>query len=224
MTYVMSDIHGMKNMYDEMLDKIKFSNGDVLYVVGDTIDRGPDGIPVLMDLMSRKNAVLVRGNHEEMLLNALNPLGTKHLVDVWANNGSPPTIRGLNELGPMQKARLHRYVKKTPTSLDVEAGGRKFHLVHACPGKDDRTRLWERPSQYAAPMFPDRTVIVGHTPTMYFHPSSSTYLTKAPGHMEIYRCDAFIGIDCGCAMPWNIPKRALGCLRLEDMEEYYVEM
>jgi len=224
MTYVISDIHGMKKAYDDMLEKISFSDEDGLYVIGDTIDRGPDGIPILMDVMSRKNAHLLLGNHEVMLMNALNPFGTKHMIDVWANNGSAPTIKGLNQLSVLERAKLRKYLKKAPTFLDVEVGGQKFHLVHAGPGNDDRTRLWERPSQYAAPKWPDKRVIVGHTPTMYFHPSSSSYLTKAPGHMEIYRCDAFIGIDCGCGMPWNIPKKALACLRLEDMAEYYVNI
>ena len=41
-TYVMSDIHGMSHLLKEMLEKIRFSAEDRLYILGDMIDRGPD--------------------------------------------------------------------------------------------------------------------------------------------------------------------------------------
>ena len=39
-TYVMSDIHGMGALLEEMLEKIHFSGEDVLYILGDMIDLG----------------------------------------------------------------------------------------------------------------------------------------------------------------------------------------
>ena len=39
-TYVMSDIHGMGMLLEEMLEKICFSGEDALYILGDMIDRG----------------------------------------------------------------------------------------------------------------------------------------------------------------------------------------
>ena len=44
MTYVMSDLHGCYDKYAQMLEKIGFGDGDTLYILGDVIDRGPDGI------------------------------------------------------------------------------------------------------------------------------------------------------------------------------------
>lgn len=41
-TYVMSDIHGMAELLEKMLRKIAFSPADMLYILGDMIDRGPD--------------------------------------------------------------------------------------------------------------------------------------------------------------------------------------
>ena len=41
-TYVMSDIHGMAHLLKQMLEKIRFSDEDQLYILGDMIDRGPD--------------------------------------------------------------------------------------------------------------------------------------------------------------------------------------
>ena len=38
MQYVMSDIHGQYDKYLAMMDKIRFSDDDHLYIIGDVID------------------------------------------------------------------------------------------------------------------------------------------------------------------------------------------
>ena len=70
-TYVISDIHGQYKSFIKMLDLIRFSKDDTLYVLGDVIDRGPDGIKILQHLMKMKNAELFMGNHELLMLDAL---------------------------------------------------------------------------------------------------------------------------------------------------------
>lgn len=39
MIYVISDIHGCYDKYIKMLEKIRFSSEDTLYVLGDVLDR-----------------------------------------------------------------------------------------------------------------------------------------------------------------------------------------
>lgn len=56
-TYVISDIHGCYDAYKEMLEKIQFSENDMLYVLGDVLDRGPHPIRIIQDLMRRPNVV-----------------------------------------------------------------------------------------------------------------------------------------------------------------------
>ncbi len=70
-TYLLSDVHGQYNAYKKILDKIHFSENDFLYVLGDAIDRGPEGIRLIQDIMNRENVELLLGNHECMLLNAM---------------------------------------------------------------------------------------------------------------------------------------------------------
>ena len=48
-TYVISDIHGNYEKYKRLLEMIDFKDQDTLYVLGDVIDRGPEGIKVLKD-------------------------------------------------------------------------------------------------------------------------------------------------------------------------------
>ncbi len=40
-TYVISDIHGEYELFIKLLEKIRFTSADTLYVLGDVIDRGP---------------------------------------------------------------------------------------------------------------------------------------------------------------------------------------
>lgn len=73
--YVLGDIHGYKEPYDVAFKMIKPE--DSLVLIGDVIDRGPDGIKILQDLMRRKanepesNITFILGNHEKMMFESL---------------------------------------------------------------------------------------------------------------------------------------------------------
>ena len=58
--YVMSDIHGNFNAYKAMLEKINFGASDMLYILGDILDRGPNPIKIILDLMERSNVEVMR--------------------------------------------------------------------------------------------------------------------------------------------------------------------
>ena len=53
-------------------------------------------------------------------------------------------------------------------------------------------------------------MIVGHVPTFLYHP-------KYEGKILTSKSKKTIHIDCGC-----VYGRALGCLRLDDLKEFYV--
>ena len=71
MIYVMSDIHGQKRRFDSVMRQIGLRAEDTLYVLGDVIDRNPDGIGILRRIMAMPNARMLLGNHELMMMNAL---------------------------------------------------------------------------------------------------------------------------------------------------------
>ena len=94
MKYVISDIHGMWDKYQNMLKLIKFSAEDELYILGDVIDRGEDGIKILQDIRRHTNMHLLMGNHELMAVQTLfaqdeNEWNEKMIV--WAMNGGEET-------------------------------------------------------------------------------------------------------------------------------------
>ena len=51
MIYVLSDIHGNKENFDSILEKINLRMEDSLYILGDVIDRYPYGIQLLQQIM-----------------------------------------------------------------------------------------------------------------------------------------------------------------------------
>lgn len=53
-----------------ILRKINFSSADTLYVLGDVVDRGSDGIKVVLNLAARDNIITLKGNcdHEAFIL------------------------------------------------------------------------------------------------------------------------------------------------------------
>ena len=67
MIYVMSDIHGQKRRFDSVMRQIGLRAEDTLYVLGDVIDRNPDGIKLLRQIMAMPNVKMLLGNHELMI-------------------------------------------------------------------------------------------------------------------------------------------------------------
>ena len=77
MQYVMSDLHGCYEEYMQALKEINFTDDDILYVDGDVLDRGPEPIRILQDMMMRANVYPLLGNHEFMALQVLRKLGVE---------------------------------------------------------------------------------------------------------------------------------------------------
>ena len=71
MIYVLSDIHGNTERYNSIMQQINLQESDTLYVLGDVIDRYPDGIKILREIMKKANTKMLLGNHEYMMLNAI---------------------------------------------------------------------------------------------------------------------------------------------------------
>ena len=103
--YVCSDIHGLGFRFFELLKEIKFSKEDTLYILGDIIDRGPDGVKLLKYVMQQDNIKLIMGNHEAFMysylvnLNVLGKLEINNLdnlpSNIWLskNNGGLETLK-----------------------------------------------------------------------------------------------------------------------------------
>lgn len=233
-TYVMSDLHGDYDSYMAMLKKIDFSDDDMLYILGDVLDRGPEPIKIVLDLMERHNAVVIAGNHcvmacdcfrfllqeiTEESLSAIDESAIGKLTE-WQLNGADPTIKGFYGCDKTTRREIAEFIADFELYEELEVNGKSFVLVHAGLGNFHLEKemweyeleelVWNRPD-YGVRYFEDRYVITGHTPTM------SIEGNPKPGY--IYQVNGHIAIDCGCSYSGG----RLGCLRLEDMREFYVE-
>lgn len=228
--YVMSDIHGCFEKYQAMLWEIDFSPRDTLYILGDVIDRGSDGIKILQDMNKRPNVFPILGNHEftaavclpwlmeEITNQSLATLDETQLAALseWIANGGGPTLRELKGLSQQERQDILEYFQEMELYAQVEAGGRSFVLTHS--GLDNFSSdkplesyqlqdfLFGRPKPDSS-YYPDKTLVFGHTPTRLLW-----------GQDKIFRTRTMIDIDCGCVFPGG----QLGCLCLDTMEEFYV--
>lgn len=215
MIYCMADLHGERDFFLRMLEQIRFSPADHLYILGDVIDRGPSGVELLEQIMEAPNMTMLLGNHEQMCLSTLGPRNELGARDVWRQNGGMATYRQLlYHCTPQRRNRILRFLSGLPDHLDLTVGGQNFHLVHGFPGADHHTRIWGRVESGSASPYPDTVCIVGHTPT--------AFLTgRMDEDCSIWHGDGIIDIDCGCGSQ-NAPHRRLACLQLDDMAEFYV--
>lgn len=220
MHYVMSDLHGRWDLYTAMLEQIEFSPEDHLYIIGDVIDRGPDGITLLQSIQSMPNAALLLGNHEYMMINALRHPEDNWAVYQWYKNGCEETLQRFYDLIPQAREELLLYLESLPAQLELTINARKYCLVHAAPlelyeagrWKDEREfAVWQR-IPLAPPPLGDRTILIGHTPTRHVQRADWPRMRIAHG-------DGVIDLDCGCVFPEYGGQ--LGCLRLEDGMEFY---
>src|ERR1700737_4825668 len=86
-TIAIGDIHGCPAALAALVGAIALSLEDTLVLLGDYIDRGPDSRGVLdlvIALAERCRLVPLLGNHEEMLLAALEG---KAELDFWSSCG-----------------------------------------------------------------------------------------------------------------------------------------
>ena len=49
MIYVLSDIHRNLRRFNSIMEQINLKQSDALYILGDVIDRYPDGIKILQN-------------------------------------------------------------------------------------------------------------------------------------------------------------------------------
>lgn len=192
--YAIGDVHGMADklaaMHQAIFDDIdqRLVTRAVIVHLGDYIDRGPDSRSVIDQIISLQNAtqndprydvVSLLGNHEQMMINALDK-SAPGARSLWTDNGGDATARsyrGHTNGRDGMVDRMHvNWLRSLPTlHYDRE---RKIAFVHAgidpqnFPNCEPEIHLWTRSARFFdREQWPDReelaglTVVHGHTPT-----------------------------------------------------------
>lgn len=231
MRYIVSDIHGCFDQYRALLEKIHFSDEDELYVLGDVVDRGPEPIKVLQDMMERPNVIFILGNHDFAMYSLMKTLAVeitgenydKQLTaeimrdyNLWLEDEGRVTAEQFRKLEPLEMADILDYIAGASLYEVIEHNGKEYRLVHAglsdfAPDKGlDEYELYnflEERADYSQKYYPQDNIflVTGHTPT---------FLIKGWGKTEVYRAHGHIALDCACVAGGKL---AAFCVETEEV-------
>lgn len=148
---VISDLHGQGKLYDLLInnfDKEGIKKKITLIINGDIIDRGPESIRMIVDIMERSkkkkgnfDIVMLPGNHEQMMYSALKYLyenGSWKNNDIWflPDNHGYDTAVEFGKLSSEKQKELYEFLGSLPlycTIKSKENDGTSYAIVHAAP-------------------------------------------------------------------------------------------
>lgn len=194
--YAIGDVHGearrLAYLYELILAEIDADRIEACIVhLGDLIDRGArsrDCIALAMTLHACASGALrvvtLRGNHEQMLLDAVEEPESGAALQYWRRNGGDAALASYCDVNGWDRQNWRASVDqdhiaflKTLPNLAVDEE-RRIAFVHAgidpqtYPDCRDDVRLWTRsPRFFSVDKWPDRgeleglVVVHGHTPT-----------------------------------------------------------
>jgi serine/threonine protein phosphatase 1 len=168
---VLSDLHGCNRTFLALLDTLQLDKRDTLYILGDLVDRGPDSkgvIDTVWRLQREGYAVhCLRGNHEQMMLDARADRNSQHH---WVVNGGAAVFQsfGAQDVADIP-ADYFEWLENLPYFFDlgdcilVHAG---LDFRKADPLQDTESMLWIRSwyKQIDYAWLGERILVHGHTP------------------------------------------------------------
>lgn len=239
-TYAVSDLHGQYDIFEKLLETIHFSDDDFMYILGDAIDRGSDGIKILQTIKDAPNMELLLGNHEFMMLNAVAPDGS---VDdtpgkdayLWLySNGGEVTFEHYKELSLDDRKSLLAWLNSRVLTTLAFIGDKTFCLTHSyfkvalidteykdCDYRVVWNIVWKTP--FRADIFVptddyienDWEFIIGHVPVQR--------VAGLDGKFEAFHEQNITLIDGGCSFRERAAlddnEYGVICIRLDDMRE-----
>lgn len=125
--FVVGDIHGRFDSFLALLDQANYDPAsDVIYSVGDLIDRGPKSTEAVEFFTTQENVYTILGNHEYM---AANP---SEWLNVWINNGGDRCIESLKKHNK-DTMWLRNRLEGLPWIIEVGSPSDEncFRIVHA---------------------------------------------------------------------------------------------
>ncbi|WP_145579762.1 metallophosphoesterase [Yersinia vastinensis] len=124
--FVVGDLHGCLNKLNEKLLSVDFDESkDLLISVGDLIDRGEQNVECL-DLITQPWFRAVRGNHEQMAIDALASEEYSH----WLANGGIWYFH-LDTDEKLLITSLIKQVANLPLIIEVTTDSGKYVIAHA---------------------------------------------------------------------------------------------
>ena len=164
--YAISDLHGRYDLYKQVKDYM--GEDDKCFVLGDCVDRGLHGIKIIVDIMTDDRFILIKGNHEQMMIDAIADAEEGYMdFQLWYMNGGYETHKELMEYPIEQQREIISYCKKRPIKAvywDKVLTHAGFH-PEVSPECEEQF-LWDRSHIDYKRDF-EGYIVHGHTPTSY---------------------------------------------------------
>ena len=205
---VVPDVHGCVKTLRRLLEEtVRLERMDTVYLLGDLIDRGPDPKGVLDYVLLLRNKgyrpVALRGNHEQMLLDACHDRSDFRL---WLMNGGTTTLEsfGVEDACEIPLSYRHfldnlPYYLILPDVVLVHAG---INCAESEPFSDYTAMLWSRDPAVDRQKLGGRRLICGHTACR-----RDEALTSLAGDR--------VTLDNGCVY---VGRTGMGCLTALDLD------
>ncbi len=226
MRYVFSDIHGKYELFCRLLEKIKLTSSDTLYICGDVIDKGERSLKTLRLVTELPNVKMILGNHEDMFL--------KYYRSLMAESEDFDLIlEKLRGYFPTDGDLLDFELMDLLESLPYYVRERDFICVHAGLPTDDQGKLLPPESVSPQILLNDRRfkepsfrhtsrecVFFGHTQTngICGEDKILAYLrdnSKPPREVaDFYKIHLDTGAWCG---------GVLGCFCVDTLRAFYTK-
>ncbi|HEY6838882.1 MAG TPA: metallophosphoesterase family protein [Geobacteraceae bacterium] len=168
--FVIPDIHGCDRTFRHLVrHRLRIERDDSLYLLGDLIDRGPRSKGVIDEILSLREEGYsvhpVRGNHEDMLLNACRD---RSVFRLWMLNGGDKTLASFDiEEACSFPLPYLRFFESLPPFILLD----DFVLVHGGldftaedPFDNVDAMLWSRSYEVDKGRIGGRRLVCGHTP------------------------------------------------------------
>lgn len=215
--YVVSDIHNDASGFKELLKKISFSSDDLLIINGDIFDRGDEPADLYSEILKHSNIQVVQGNHDVWLAREILEKYDNQKVGQFIRYNSLLLLE--ERLVPADLVNLAKWIKEQPYYINLNLNGTRYQIAHAQTYKTPE-RMWDKSKLYMGDEHYEYFIrgmeendnyisVVGHTATenrkIWVSPSGRTIRTDCGNGYKPYNCEG-----------------ALGAIRLNDMQEFYV--
>lgn len=202
-----SDIHGCYETFEALLQQIQLQKEDHLYLLGDVVNRGKNSHLVLDKIIELKKldyqVFLLRGNHEQLLLNAREKSKAK-LKRALQITKSENLYKEIDI-----RKRYVKLLSKSFHYLDLE----DYYLVHAgfdfanpLPFENTQAMMHIKSFKAKKRYLNGRKIVVGHSP----QPLTEIMRRVQKGKRKLY-------IDNGCLNKQTKGQGNLVCLNLDTL-------
>ena len=226
-TIIIGDVHGCFDALRALLGKVQYDRlDDRLVLVGDYIDRGPqirETVDYLMELRASEPhlVTLLRGNHEQMLLDVGNRIGKNRYwrkntressrllmfyeeIRCWYRNGGRDTEAQL--LREENYKKYLSFFESLPIEYVSDYDAR-FYVTHAAALKgrqidDDNMKLWNRELTLYRE---EPLAICGHTPMeQVIWTNGSEFRKYEEGGLYQLPKNGNLCLDTGCVFGYSL--------------------